>query len=245
MVKMPVKGPDRVGQSPRSGAAVFGRVGVIGDVHCEDALLASLLAYFDRAGLDAVLCVGDLADGAGDINRTCRLLQQANVLCVAGNHDRWLLTGELRDDPEATPARLLTSETRAFLERLPATRTFETCAGKLLLCHGTDDDDMLAVKRDHLRYDLDNNFPLQRLLQQGNYRFLVGGHTHQTMVRRVRDLILINAGTLHRGYAQSAGIIDFETLEVSFYELGGGEVRHGETVPFPDQDELSSRVVRL
>jgi putative phosphoesterase len=235
MVMMPVKGPDRV----------LGRVGVIGDVHCEDDLLACLLTYFDRAGLDAVLCVGDLADGAGDINRTCRLLAEANVQCVAGNHDRWLLTDELRDDPEATAVRLLSREARAFLEQLPATRVFDTRCGKLLLCHGTGDDDMLAVKRDHLRYDLENNVALQRLLQQGKYRFLVGGHTHQTMVRRVRDLILINAGTLHRGYAQSAGIIDFETLEVSFYDLGGGVVRYGETVPFPDQDELSSRVVRL
>ncbi|HVJ15086.1 MAG TPA: metallophosphoesterase family protein [Polyangiaceae bacterium] len=235
MLTMPVKGPERV----------LGRVGVIGDVHCEDDLLSRLLAYFDRAGLDAVLCVGDLADGAGDINRTCRLLQEANVHCVTGNHDRWLLTDELRDDPEATPTRLLNRETRAFLESLPSTMVFETRAGKLLLCHGTGDDDMLAVKRDHLRYDLESNFALQRLLQQGKYRFLVGGHTHQTMVRRVRDLILINAGTLHRGYAQTAGIIDFETHEVMFYDLTGGQVQHGETVPFPDQDELSSRVLRL
>jgi putative phosphoesterase len=232
---MAVNGPERV----------LGRVGVIGDVHCEDGVLSRLLAYFDRAGLDAVLCVGDLADGSGDINRTCRLLKEHDVLCVAGNHDRWLLTDELRDDPEATPARLLQAETRAFLEKLPATRVFDTRGGKLLLCHGTGDDDLLAVKRDHLRYDLENNVELQRLLRQGKFRFLVGGHTHQTMVRRVRDLILINAGTLHRGYAQSAGIIDFETMEVVFYDLGGGDVRHAETVPFPAEDELSSRVLRL
>ena len=232
---MPVKAAERV----------LGRIGVIGDVHCEDDLLSRLLGYFERAGLDAVLCVGDLADGSGDINRTCRLLHDAGVLCVAGNHDRWLLTGEQRDDPDATPARLLTSDTRKFLESLPATRAFDTRAGKLLLCHGTGDDDMLAVKRDHLRYDLDNNFALQQLLQEGKYRFLISGHTHQTMVRRVRDLILINPGTLHRGYAQSAAVVDFEALEVVFYELGGREIVHGETVPFPDQDELSSRVLRL
>jgi putative phosphoesterase len=232
---MPVQGPDRV----------LGRVGVIGDVHCEDVLLSRLLAYFDRARLDAVLCVGDLADGTGDINRTCRLLQEHGVYCVAGNHDRWLLTDELRDDPVATPARLLSAETRAFVESLPSTRAFDTRDGKLLLCHGTGDDDMLAVKRDHLRYDLESNFALQRLLQQNKYRFLVGGHTHQTMVRRVRNLTIINAGTLHRGYTQSAGIVDFETHEVVFYDLSSGDVQHGETVPFPDQDELSSRLIRL
>lgn len=232
---MAAKGPERV----------LSRVGVIGDVHCEDELLERLLVHFDRVRLDAVLCVGDLADGHGDINRTCRLLKEHGVYSVAGNHDRWLLTDELRDDPVATPARLLSAETRAFLEALPATMAFETRAGKLLLCHGTADDDMHAVKRDHLRYDIENNFPLQRLIQQGKYRFLVGGHTHQTMVRRVRDLILINAGTLHRGYPQTAGVVDFDTHEVEFFELGGGDVRHGETVPFPDHDELSARVIRL
>jgi putative phosphoesterase len=232
---MAATGPERV----------LSRVGVIGDVHCEDELLSQLLAYFEQARLDAILCVGDLADGFGDINRTCRLLADHGVVCVAGNHDRWLLTDELRDDPSATPARTLSAETRAFIESLPATRVLETRAGKLLLCHGTGDDDMLAVKRDHLRYDIENNFALQRLLQQGKYRFLVGGHTHQTMVRRVRNLTLINAGTLHRSYVQTAGIVDFDTHEVVFLDLSGGQVRHGETVPFPDQDELSSRVIRL
>jgi putative phosphoesterase len=229
----------------QGSSKVLGRVGVIGDVHCEDEVLSQLLEHFAGKKLDAVLCVGDLADGAGDINRTCRLLEQHGVHTVLGNHDRWLLAGELRDDPDATPPRVVSATTRAFLEKLPPKLAFETPAGKLLLCHGIDDDDMVAVKRDHLRYDLDHNAQLQRLLKQGRYAFMIGGHTHQTMVRRLKELTIINPGTLHRGYPQSAALVDFEMRELEFYDLSGGAIRVGETLVFPDEDELSSRTFRL
>lgn len=224
---------------------MLGRVGVIGDVHCEDEVLARLLDHFAGQKLDAVLCVGDIADGAGDINRTCRLLEQHHVQAVAGNHDRWLLAEELRDDPDATPPRMVSASARAFLEKLPPTRAFDTRAGKLLLCHGVDDNDMVAVKRDHLRYDLEHNFELQRLLKQNRYQYMIGGHTHQTMVRRLKHLTLINPGTLHRGYPQSAAIVDFELKELMFLDLSGGSVRVAETLGFPEEDELASRAFRL
>ncbi len=231
--------------APKGPGSVLERVGIIGDVHCEDEVLSRLLGHFARESLDAVLCVGDLADGYGDINRTCQLLEEHQVLCVTGNHDRWLLTGELREESAATRLQMLTPATKRYIEQLPATMALETRAGKLLLCHGTADDDLLAVKRDHLRYDLENNAPLQRLIKQNKFQFLVGGHTHQIMVRKVGPLILINAGTLHRGYAQNAAVIDFGTREVEFFDLAGKEVLPLETTPFPEQDELSSRVLRL
>jgi predicted phosphodiesterase len=103
----------------------------------------------------------------------------------------------------------------------------------------------VAVKRDHLRYDLEHNSQLQRLLKQGRYLFMIGGHTHQTMVRRLKELTIINPGTLHRGYSQSAALVDFEMRELEFYDLSGGGVRVSETLRFPDEDELSSRAFRL
>ena len=234
-----------IGMTAQGSSTVLGRIGVIGDVHCEDEVLSRLLDHFARQNLDAVLCVGDIADGAGDINRTCRLLEQHNVLTVLGNHDRWLLAGELRDDPDATPPRVVSATTRAFLEKLPPTLSFDTRAGKLLLCHGIDHDDMIAVKRDHLRYDLEHNSQLQRLLKQNRYRYMISGHTHQTMVRRLKELTVINPGTLHRGYPQSAGLVDFELRELEFYDLSGGGLRVVETLGFPDEDELTSRAFRL
>lgn len=216
------------------------RAGIIGDLHGEHEQLERLLDEFERAGVDAVLCVGDIVDGDGDVNRCCALLEERGVHCVAGNHDRWLLSDELRDLPDATPVNAITPRSRAWLEKLPVKRYFETPRGRMMLCHGVGDDDMARVKPDHLHFELQMNKALARVLRSGRCDFMVAGHTHQTMVRRIQHLTVINAGTMYRRYEQSAGLVDFDLGRVQFYRLGSGQPRVEETVELPAAEERSS-----
>jgi predicted phosphodiesterase len=216
------------------------RAGIIGDLHGEHVLLQRLLDEFERAGADASLCVGDIVDGDGDVNQCCTILEERGVYTVAGNHDRWLLSDERRDLPDATPPSAVSARSRAFLETLPVKRHFETLRGRLMLCHGVGDDDMAQVKADHLRFDLAQNRALTRVLRGAPCDFMVAGHTHQTMVRRVEHLTVINAGTLYRRYEQGAALIDFELNRVQFYSLAGGRPRVHETVELPSSEERSS-----
>src|ERR1700685_37778 len=86
-------------------------MGLIGDVHAEDDLLAAALEHIKRKGVDAVLCTGDVADGLGSVGRCCELLRQRSVQTVRGNHERWLLTGVMRDLPDANrPAKRFRSK---------------------------------------------------------------------------------------------------------------------------------------
>lgn len=235
-------GTPRTGQSEAgdgSGAKPFVRLGLIGDVHAEDEALKLVIEDFERRNLDAILCVGDIADGAGDVNRTCALLEDHHVITIAGNHDRWLLSDELRDQPGATAIRSLKPRTRAFLDRLPTTLRFDTVRGRLLLCHGIGDDDMSAVKPDHLRHDLERNDALKRVLGGAQVDFMVNGHTHRAMVRRVRHLTIINAGTLHRNDERRAALLDFGALNVTFFEVLPTGLVELEKIPLPDVDEWS------
>lgn len=218
---------------------VLGRVGLVGDVHAEDVTLARVLSEFKTLEVPDVFCVGDLADGMGDVNRVCALLEDNQVITVIGNHDRWLLSGERREDKEATHVRAPTARSRKYLDSLPTTRVFGTPRGRVMLCHGVGDDDMSGVKRDHLRYDLERNDALKRVLANNRYDFMINGHTHQTMVRRVRHLTIINAGTLHRRFEPRAGIADFEKGLVTFYEVGESRFAKVEEIPLPDVDEWS------
>lgn len=216
------------------------RAGIIGDLHGEHEQLERLLEEFEQAGADGVLCVGDIVDGDGDVNRCCELLEERGVHAVAGNHDRWLLSNELRDLPDATPVDALTARSRAFLEKLPVKRYFETPRGRLMLCHGVGDDDMAQVKADHLEFELRLNKPLARVLRDARCDFMVAGHTHQTMVRRIQHLTVINAGTAYRRYEQSAALVDFELGRVQFYRLGSGRPHVEETLELPASEERSS-----
>src|SRR3954467_13546511 len=124
------------------------RAGLIGDIHCEVVRLKRVIEHFRSAGVDTVLSVGDLADGPGDLNEACSLLQSAQAVVVAGNHDRWLLTGEMRDLPDATQLESVSPEARGYLAALPKTRLLESPRGSVLLCHGLGEDDMASVRPD-------------------------------------------------------------------------------------------------
>ena len=172
------------------------RWGVIGDVHCEDRRLEVAIATLLEAGAQTLIQVGDIVDGRGSLERCVELLQTHDVQTIAGNHERWFLSGDMRTLPNAT---LETDEdTRAFLASLPPTRRFETPKGDMLVCHGVGQDDMVNLRPDTRGYDLQSVMPaLRPLLLDDSLRFMIGGHTHQRMVRSFEGLSIINAGTLH------------------------------------------------
>jgi predicted phosphodiesterase len=183
------------------------RVGVIGDVHgCDDALVG-LLRFFGDQSLDALWCVGDIADGPGDIDACVSLLTEHDVLTVRGNHDRWLLTDAMRQEPQAHSRLALWPASREFLEQTPLSATFETSAGlDVVLCHGLGDDDMDNIGPGDYGYGLEVNERLGELLADGRPRIVVKGHTHRYAVWQLETLTLVNAGTLLH-YSDVCGVI--------------------------------------
>jgi predicted phosphodiesterase len=171
---------------------MFSRLVIIGDVHTEATRLDLVLAHARRVGVDAVLCVGDIVDGPEDAVRCIELLRDHGVITVRGNHERWQLDGESAEPLEAP------GWARAWLAALPATRTIETVAGPLLLCHGVGTDDMTRLLPWDEGYALDSNFALWELVADRRFRLAVGGHTHRRMARRFDDLTFLNPGTLCR-----------------------------------------------
>src|ERR1700754_3529639 len=124
---------------------VHHRVGVIGDIHTEADVLAWALDVLKSHDVEAILATGDLADGPhhGDgVMRACRLLREANVLTVQGNHDRWMLDNDQRDFPDATFLDELDSETTEYLQSLPVSLDILTPLGLMLLGHGLGEDDI-------------------------------------------------------------------------------------------------------
>jgi predicted phosphodiesterase len=202
------------------------RFAILGDIHAEDEALSEMLAFIRTQDVETVLAVGDIADGRGNLVATCRVLVEAGVVAVRGNHERWFLAGEMRGLRDATPDHGADAGTRAFLGSLPATRRIPTSRGELLLCHGTGDDDMATVTPDDFGYALESNGALQKLLGEASVRWMVCGHSHRRMVRRIGSLTIINAGTLHRDHDPCFGIVDFGAApSVTFFErIPGGEL---------------------
>jgi putative phosphoesterase len=203
---------------------VIRRVGLIGDVHAEHEALRFVIDELERLGVDALLQVGDIADGAGDLDATITLLQAHRVLAVRGNHDRWLLSGQGRELPYATALGAASPASRHYLSQLPVTRQFRSPRGDVLLCHGLGNNDMVGVKPDSDGYDIAFNTDLQSLIAERKYRFVINGHTHRAMLRTFGPLSIINAGALHRDYERSFTYVDFERGELRRFRQAQGQL---------------------
>jgi predicted phosphodiesterase len=198
-------------------------LGMVGDVHTESARLERALAHLRAQGADHLVCTGDIPDGpegARGVDRACRLLRDANVLTVSGNHERWMQEGEMRTLHEAVMLEELDPESLAYLRSLPPVLELVTPAGLLLLCHGLGRDDMAKVAPHDRGYALSANTALQQLIREGKYRYVINGHSHQPMVRNLDTLCILNAGTLLRNHKPCCALVDFVQHEVVFWELG-------------------------
>ena len=200
------------------------RIGLIGDLHCEDEALELALGELGRQGVELVLQAGDICDGAGDLERTISLLVEHRVLAVRGNHDRWLLSNQLRDLPYANVLAQVTPTSVDYLAHLPATRELASPRGNVLLCHGLGENDMASVKPHHEGYDIDFNTELQRLIAERRFQFVLNGHTHRSMLRRFGGLSIINAGTLLRDAERCFMVVDFERGLLVRFRHAPGEV---------------------
>ena len=182
--------------------------------------------------VDAILCVGDLVDGPGDADETLAILESRGVHCVAGNHERWFLEGERRDVADATET--LSEGSVRLLRNLSRTRVYDTPAGRAMLCHGVGEDDEAWLRPDTRGYALQDMPTLRELMLDDTIQFMVGGHTHQRMVRVFPGLTVVNAGTIHRKDEQTFTVIDFAERTVGFHSASEQDMGNLiEEVPLP------------
>jgi putative phosphoesterase len=197
-------------------------IGAIGDIHTEDVFLNLALSFLSKQKLDLIVTVGDIVTGPGNVDRCCELLQSYRVITVAGNHDRWFLSGIMQDLPNFTDPTTVSSQTKYFLNALPQTYELTSPRGSVLVCHGLGINDMATLKPDDYGYAIEVNKELQELIRSQQYRFIVNGHTHCRMVRHFGDLTVINVGTLQRYGGSGFAIIDFSSNNVHFFDIEKG-----------------------
>lgn len=155
------------------------RIGLISDVHGNLAALEAALDSLRRDSVDRLLCPGDLVGYGPFPNECVARVAELGATCVAGNHDLMAIgrleydhvPGLVRRSTEWTREEL-SAESRAFLEDLPATATFDY----LVMAHGSLDDPTVYVTRARAATELDH-FRIARR----DADLLVLGHTHHPL----------------------------------------------------------------
>lgn len=219
---------------------MIARAGLIGDIHGQARTLEVVLDYLRALSLDALLCTGDLPmkgytqsrETADTANTCARLLRDANVQTVRGNHDRYFV--ENAADPTLSAMFRAewdaSAEALAFARSLPPTLRRETPQGDLLLCHGFGGDDMAGI------YPGGGDAPIAEALRRSGHaeglRYMVAGHTHRRMLRTVAGVTIVNPGALiHDEEPPGFAVADLETGKVTFYVIETrDEITVGETL---------------
>jgi predicted phosphodiesterase len=208
-----------------STAGKIKKLGVIGDVHAEHQRLGAALSHLQGLDTDSIVCTGDIVDGIGCPNESIKLLDDAAVLTVRGNHDRWILEDKARHIKDAHSATDLTEESHSYLASLPIQATLDTVRGELLLCHGIGNDDLRKVWPGTERMAIERSHLLDNIILEGKFQYLINGHMHFRTLIHFEALTLINAGTLRGEHWPGFSVIDFEAEHITAFEFCDDEIR--------------------
>jgi putative phosphoesterase len=175
------------------------RLALISDIHGNGVALDTVLADLASLGADEVVCLGDLAAGGPQPREVMARLRELGCPTVRGNADGWLLDGlpagrseetrRLGDVVAWARARLAPDDVD-HVAALPTTLTVTT-GGAILLCFHASPrshvESLLATTPDH---------ELGEMFGAAEASVLACGHTHLQLLRRYRDRILVNPGSV-------------------------------------------------
>ena len=191
-------------------------IGLISDVHAAPEPVAEAMAIFSDAGVEQVLCAGDIAGYNDDLEQTIDLLLDSNCHSIMGNHD--LLYLDHHEDEQG-------NRCIAFLEHLPV--SYETrIEGKNIYmvhaqppdsCHGGIKllDKKGIVQPEKIAFWADK-------LQPFEYDVLVVGHTHQVFSETIAGTLVVNPGS--SVFNNCCAILRLPEMTVELFALSGKNI---------------------
>jgi len=183
------------------------KVAILADIHGNLPALDAVLAEIAAEGIERIVCLGDVATLGPQPHEVIARLRALGCPIVLGNTDAALLAlqrdegtlgGDLsNEDFDQWCAAQLTNEDFAYLRTFQPTISLPLGDSGTLLCyHGSPrsyDERITAETTDEA---------LHEMLAETPAHLYAGGHTHQQMLRRHRDVLVLNPGTV--GFAKDA-----------------------------------------
>lgn len=177
------------------------KLALISDVHGNLVALLAALAAIERHRPDVLVCLGDVAASGPRPGECIQRLAAAEAQIVQGNSDAWLCLAADHAPPSAPYPEVqeidawcraqLEREELALLDAYPPHMRLPLSAGEhLFACHGSPrsfDEPIRATTPEH---------EVDAMTAGIGGGVLAAGHTHQSMVRRHRNLLLVNPGSV-------------------------------------------------
>ena len=180
------------------------RIAAVSDIHGNRFALDAALADIRKRRVDQIVCLGDTIQGGPQPAETVERLRKLGCPVVLGNADAWLLNEEADStEPTSKEQREVRAWTLSKLSKgdidflrgyRPTTEVKLDGRQRLLCFHGspTSYDDILLPDSPKEEWD--------RLLGPYSPAIMAGGHTHTQQIRRIRDGLFFNPGSVGVAY---------------------------------------------
>ncbi|HEX9069161.1 MAG TPA: metallophosphoesterase family protein [Ktedonobacterales bacterium] len=174
------------------------RIALISDIHANAVALDAALAAITPFAPDHTICLGDVSSGPQQREVLARL-RALGCPIVRGNVDDEVLhpaaaaeTGDMAQFAALSRwcHETLAEDERAFMETFVPTYELALPEGKLLCYHGSPRSYHDQITPTTGATELDT------WLGSHDATIFVGGHTHQQMLRRYRNALIINPGSI-------------------------------------------------
>ena len=158
------------------------RLGIVSDIHCNGAWLAQALSLM--GDVDELICLGDSIYEYRFSNEVVQLLKDREAQVIVGNHEECFFgphgaRARARPDNDPTLAAWLASQ--------PQRRQLTIGGKRLLLVHSTPWEPRGTY--------VHPGSALLARFAEAEADFVLYGHTHQQVVRRIGPVLVINPGS--------------------------------------------------
>ena len=176
-------------------------VGIVSDIHCNDAGLTQALALM--GDIDELICLGDSIYEYRFSNEVVRILKEREAQVIVGNHEECFF-GPLGARARARDG--IDPELASWLASRPHRSELKLGGKTLLLVHSTPWEPRGAY--------VHPESALLARFAEADADFVLYGHTHAQIVRRVGRVLVINPGSAgdardHRNGGQlSCAVLD-------------------------------------
>lgn len=177
------------------------RLAIIADIHGNKVALDAVLADITAQQIEHIICLGDVAALGPQPREVLQQLQALGCPVVMGNTDDWLLQPKLQErseldaqrmqDIELWGAQQLSLTDQEYIRTFQPTVEYTLGDGKALLAyHGSPRsyNEILQVTTPDAE--------LEQAFAGFHADVMVGGHTHTQMLRRYKDGLVLNPGSV-------------------------------------------------
>lgn len=169
------------------------KIALLADAHANSVALEAVLRDVERHDVRYRIFAGDAVGYYPYVNEVCTMLREQADWCIKGNHDAFV-TGRLPAAEEKRKAyaldytlKVISRENMAWLTGLPEFLEIEIEGKVFRIYHGSP--------WDHLEEYIYPDYGFFERFDTIDADFVVLGHTHYPMVRRMGNTTIINPGS--------------------------------------------------